>query len=185
MYCTKTILSLLSLAPLAWTAPHEKSKPIAERKALAGCPDGAYLLYSTPAGLTCIGKAGLGIVASIAAPTAALIIANVKAAWSSNMPAPYPASVSAPSSERRDGLAIRDSTVTAYNVESYPGFDYHDANNPDSDNDWVGIFDSMIDYMNTEQIECLQALGYGDETNYENRFTIWLQTSDGVDHRSC
>ncbi|KAK4500607.1 hypothetical protein PRZ48_008796 [Zasmidium cellare] len=182
MLYAHSLVALLSMSPAALAKPIEKSTAIQERKALAGCPDGGYLLYSTPAGPTCISGLGLGIVATFAIPTAALIVANVKAAWTSNQPAPYPASVSA--SNKRDALVTRATSVTTYNVESYPGFDSHDPNNPDSDDDWVGIFDSMIDYMQKEQVECLQAIVYGDTTNYENRFTIWAETGDGIDARS-
>ena len=73
----------------------------------------------------------------------------------------------------------------SYHVEGVAGYDSHDPNNPNTDNDWAQIVTSMIDYMNQDQIECLAAIVYGDATNYEDKITVWLATTDGADHRSC
>ncbi|EME39178.1 hypothetical protein DOTSEDRAFT_38414 [Dothistroma septosporum NZE10] len=190
MHPTKAVLTLLGSSQLAWTMALEKTPLLEKIPGLdkrSGCPNGGYLLYSTPAGPTCITALGLGIAAAITVPTQALIISSVKAVWTSNMPVAVSASVPAPSKKRDvvPQISARDVTVNSYTVEGISGYDSHDAENPDSDSDWASIIQSIIQYMDDEQIECLQSIVYGDATSYENRITVWINASDGANHRSC
>ena len=115
MHLTKTLLALIGSSQLSWTIVIEREPLLEERKALAGCPDGGYLLGSTPAGPYCITALGLGLAASIIAPTAAVIISSAKAVWTSNQPVAVSADIPAPS-KKRSALPIlesRDATVTS------------------------------------------------------------------------
>ncbi|WPB03269.1 uncharacterized protein RHO25_007906 [Cercospora beticola] len=117
----------------------------------------------------------------------------MKRIWSSNAPVAITAEIPSPVKSRRGTvqfvsdvqLDAHEVTVDAFEVELFPGFDYHDSINPYSDEDWVGSISSIMKYMARHQLDCVQSILYGSDTDYENRVTVWLKTNDGANHRSC
>ncbi|KAK4494445.1 hypothetical protein PRZ48_014743 [Zasmidium cellare] len=179
MHYKRTLVTLLASSPLAWTSAIGKATPLEERKALAGCSNGRYVISYTENGQTCLTHLGFTLALTPIVLSAAALAATVKSAFFSSTPAQ--ASCPTNTSASTAGLDKRAApTPVAYNFDFVPGVDYHNATNSESESDWDQFIDDSIKYMGQQQVDCIQAIVGVDATNYQNQMTIWVDMGDGA-----